>query len=70
MQAHVVDDSHLSQLRYRATWPFDSYHIRALSHVQLKHPSKSGKVTVKHPAKDFPIGTLKSIERQSGVRLR
>ena len=40
------------------------------SHVQLKHPSKSGKVTVKHPAKDCPLGTLKSIERQSGVRLR
>ena len=40
------------------------------SHVQLKHPTKPGKVTVKHPAKDFPIGTLRSIERQSGVTFR
>ncbi len=40
------------------------------SHHQLAHPRKPGIVTVKHPAKDFPIGTLKSIEKQSGVKLR
>ena len=40
------------------------------SHHHFKHPTKSGLVTVKHPAKDFPIGTIKSIERQSGVKLR
>jgi predicted RNA binding protein YcfA (HicA-like mRNA interferase family) len=40
------------------------------SHHHFKHPTKKGKVTVKHPAKDFPIGTLKSIERQSGLTLR
>jgi len=40
------------------------------SHRQFKHATKKGRVTVKHPAKDFPIGTLKSIERQSGVKLR
>lgn len=40
------------------------------SHRQFKHPTKKGRVTVKHPARDFPIGTLKSIERQSGVKLR
>jgi predicted RNA binding protein YcfA (HicA-like mRNA interferase family) len=38
------------------------------SHHQLQHPTKKGTVTVKHPAKDFPIGTLKSIERQSGLK--
>ena len=38
--------------------------------VQFKHPAKSGRVTVTHPRKDFPIGTLKSIERQSGLKLR
>jgi len=31
-------------------------------HRQFKHPS--------HPKRDFPIGTLRSIEKQSGVRLR
>jgi predicted RNA binding protein YcfA (HicA-like mRNA interferase family) len=39
------------------------------SHHHFKHPSKPGLVTVKHPAKDIPIGTLKSIEKQSGVKL-
>lgn len=39
-------------------------------HVQFKHPTKSGRVTVTHPRKDFPIGTLKSIENQSGIKLR
>lgn len=40
------------------------------SHHQFKHPVKAGRVTVKHPAKDLTIGTIKSIERQSGVKLR
>ena len=40
------------------------------SHVQLKHPTKPGKTTVPHPEKDLPIGTIKSIERLTGVKLR
>jgi predicted RNA binding protein YcfA (HicA-like mRNA interferase family) len=40
------------------------------SHHHFVHPTRPGKVTVKHPAKDIPIGTLGSIERQSGVSLR
>jgi len=40
------------------------------SHVQFKHPVKPGRVTVPHPGKDIPAKTLKSIERQSGVRFR
>jgi predicted RNA binding protein YcfA (HicA-like mRNA interferase family) len=40
------------------------------SHHHFTHPVKPGKVTVRHPARDFPLGTLKSIERQSGVTLR
>jgi predicted RNA binding protein YcfA (HicA-like mRNA interferase family) len=39
------------------------------SHVQLKHPSRKGRVTVPHPRKDLPAGTVKSIERQAGIRL-
>lgn len=37
-------------------------------HHQFKHPTKEGKITVTHPVQDVPIGTLKSIERQSGVQ--
>ena len=38
-------------------------------HVQLKHALRSGRVTVPHPKKDLPIGTIKSIERQAGIQL-
>lgn len=38
------------------------------SHHQFKHPVKKGRVTVKHPDKNIPIKTLKSIERQSGLK--
>lgn len=38
------------------------------SHHQFKHPTKPGLVTVKHPAKDVPKGTLGSIKRQAGPK--
>ena len=38
------------------------------SHKQFKHGVKSGKVTINHPVKDMDIKTLKSIERQSGLK--
>ena len=40
------------------------------SHVQFKHPTKPGRVTVPHPKRDIPIGTLRSIEKQCGLELR
>jgi predicted RNA binding protein YcfA (HicA-like mRNA interferase family) len=40
------------------------------SHVQLKHPARAGRVTVPHPKRELPVGTIASIERQSGVKLR
>jgi predicted RNA binding protein YcfA (HicA-like mRNA interferase family) len=40
------------------------------SHVQFKHPTKPGRVTVPHPEKDIPAKTLRSIERQSGVSFK
>jgi predicted RNA binding protein YcfA (HicA-like mRNA interferase family) len=40
------------------------------SHAQFKHPAKKGRVTVPHPKRDLPIGTLKSIEKQAGIKLR
>lgn len=40
------------------------------SHLQLKHPRKPGRVTVPHPKKDMAIGTLASIEKQAGLKLR
>ena len=40
------------------------------SHWQFTHPSRAGRVTVPHPKRDLPIGTLRSIEKQAGVILR
>jgi predicted RNA binding protein YcfA (HicA-like mRNA interferase family) len=40
------------------------------SHHHFRHPSVPGIVTVPHPKKDIPIGTLASIERQAGIKLR
>ncbi len=40
------------------------------SHKQFRHPLKPGRVTVVHPSRDIPIGTLRSIEKQSGLKLR
>lgn len=39
------------------------------SHVQFRHDERDGLVTVPHPNKDVPRGTIRSIERQSGVKL-
>ncbi|MDB5534332.1 MAG: YcfA-like protein [Hyphomicrobiales bacterium] len=40
------------------------------SHVQFKHPTKKGRVTVPHPKKDVPIGTLRSVEAQADLKLK
>ena len=40
------------------------------SHKQFKHPTKPGKATVTHPKRDLALSTLRSIERQTGMRLR
>lgn len=37
-------------------------------HFQFKHPQKPGRVTVPHPKKDIPKGTVVSIYRQAGWR--
>ena len=40
------------------------------SHAQFRHPTKKGRVTVPDPKRDLPVGTLLSIEKQSGLRIR
>ena len=39
-------------------------------HKQYKHPTKPGKVTVPVHSKEIGLPTLKSIEKQSGVKMR
>ncbi len=38
------------------------------SHIQLKHPVKSGKVTVPSHGGDIPKGTVNSILKQAGLK--
>lgn len=38
------------------------------SHIQFKHPSKPGRVTVPHPNRDLPAGTVASIYKQAGLK--
>ncbi len=40
------------------------------SHHQFVHTEKLGRVTVKHPSKDIPVGTLRNIYRQAGRKWR
>jgi predicted RNA binding protein YcfA (HicA-like mRNA interferase family) len=40
------------------------------SHHHFRHGTKLGTLTIPHPVKDIPIGTLKSIERQAGFKIR
>ncbi len=38
------------------------------SHHQFKHSAKPGKVTVPHPKKDLPKGTVNSVLKQAGLK--
>jgi predicted RNA binding protein YcfA (HicA-like mRNA interferase family) len=40
------------------------------SHHQLRHLTRPGVVTVPHPKKDLKHGTLHSIEKQAGFKLK
>ena len=40
------------------------------SHHQFVHPGRPGVVTVPHPSKQIPIGTLRAIFRQAGLPWR
>lgn len=38
------------------------------SHIQFKHPTKTGRVTIIHPVKDMKPGTINSIKHQAGLK--
>jgi len=44
-------------------------HVRTTgSHWHFKHPVKKGLVTIPHPKKDFPKGTLRSVLKQAQLK--
>ncbi|MBF0307861.1 MAG: type II toxin-antitoxin system HicA family toxin [Alphaproteobacteria bacterium] len=50
----------------------DGWHLVNVegSHHQFKHPTKVGRLTIKHPTKDMTIGVVKDIEKKTGLKLR
>lgn len=45
-------------------------HVRTTgSHWHFKHPTKKGIVTVPHPKRDLPKGTVKSIFKQAQITI-
>lgn len=40
------------------------------SHHQFKHATKTGRVTIPHPKRKLPLGTVKSILKQAGINLK
>ena len=60
----TVDSSELLALLRREGWTI--VRIKG-SHHHLKHLTKPGLVTVPHPKKDLPIGTVRSILRVAGI---
>ena len=37
-------------------------------HHQFKHPSIPGRITIPHPIKDLPGGTVRGIFKQAGIK--
>lgn len=68
----VCDNAHMDSAAIIKALTADGWTLVAQkgSHRQYKHSSKPGRVTIPHPVKDMPVGTLASIEKQSGVKLR
>jgi predicted RNA binding protein YcfA (HicA-like mRNA interferase family) len=62
-----MDSREIIRKLKEAGW-FEVAHVG--SHKQFKHATKPGRVTVPAPRKDVPVGTLRSIEKQAGIRLR
>jgi predicted RNA binding protein YcfA (HicA-like mRNA interferase family) len=62
-----MDSATVIRALRKAGWQLDR--VRGSPHV-FRHPEKTGTVVVQHPRNDIPIGTLREIERQAGLRLR
>lgn len=47
------------------------YEVSCLgSHHQFKHDFKKGRVTVPHPKRKLPVGTVKNIFKQAGIEIK
>jgi predicted RNA binding protein YcfA (HicA-like mRNA interferase family) len=61
-----MDSQQLMRLLRAAGW----IHVRTKgSHWQFKHPRRRGLVTVPHPRRDLPVGTVKAILTHAGIEV-
>lgn len=52
-------------------WADGWYEVACVGdHHHFKHHTKKGRVTVPHPNKDLPLGTVKSIFKQAGITVK
>jgi predicted RNA binding protein YcfA (HicA-like mRNA interferase family) len=63
---YLVSSSEVIRLLKAAGWTLAR--VKG-SHHHFKHATNPKLVTVPHPRKDIPLGTLRNIERASGVEL-
>jgi len=58
----IRDSQQLIKLVKKDGW----YEVRTKgSHHHFRHPEKDGLLTIPHPKREIPIGTVKSIYRQA-----
>lgn len=63
----VINSREIIRAIQRAKWE----HVGTTgNHRRCCHPMRPDRETVPHPKRDLPTGTLRSIEKQSGVKLR
>ena len=60
-----MDSREIIKLIEKDGWKLDR--VRG-SHHQYKHPAKVGIITIPHPKKDIPKGTLNAIFKQAGLK--
>lgn len=60
-----MNSSKLIRMLEDSGWVLDR--VRGSHHV-FKHPTKQNHLTVPHPKKDLPIGTVNSILKSAGLK--
>ena len=62
---HTMNGADLMKMLTKAGWT--EVRIRG-SHHQFKHPKSKNVVTVPHPKKDLPTGTVNGILKAAGLK--
>jgi predicted RNA binding protein YcfA (HicA-like mRNA interferase family) len=62
---HIMHSKALIKMLTKAGW----VEVRIVgSHHQFKHPDRKEVITVPHPKKDLPVGTVNNILKVAGLK--